>query len=158
MKRGCQDGLAKAEEDSKKKFSFVDGFKGVWRSPSQKAQDEAQKLLAKAKKKQVRAEEEARKAKVQADNRVTAVAQQLQLEQARTKQLEKELLDKEQKIKELTPIHSQEQRKNFKKNIFLCILQFGIFSVVFFFSAQIHHDATNENYWSRHICYIYSNI
>ena len=48
LKRGCQDGLAKAEEDSKKKFSFVDGFKGVWRSPSQKAQDEAQKLLAKA--------------------------------------------------------------------------------------------------------------
>jgi len=113
-KRGYQDGLAKGEHDAKKKFSFVDGFKGAWHSPSQKAQEEAQKLLAEAKKRQERAEEDARKAKVQADNRVTAVAQQLQVEQARTKQLEKELLDKEQKIKELTPIDRQNQRQILK--------------------------------------------
>lgn len=111
-KKGYQAGLAKAEQDAKAKFSFVDGFKGAWHSPSQKAQEEAKKQVLEARKMQERADEEVRKAKVQADNRVIAVAQQLQAEQAKNRALEKELLDKEQKIKELTPTaHRQEQKQ-----------------------------------------------
>lgn len=113
-KKGYQDGMNQAKEDAKKKFGFVDSFKTAWHSPSKKAQEEAQQAIAEAKKKQEHAEEEARKAKVQADNRVSTVAQQLQAERARAQQLEKELIDKERKIRELTQFQQQEKKQTFK--------------------------------------------
>lgn len=90
-KKGYQDGMNQAKEDAKKKFGFVDSLKTAWHSPSKKAQEEAQQAIAEAKKKQEHAEEEARKAKVQADNRVSTVAQQLQAEKAKVEGLEKDL-------------------------------------------------------------------
>ena len=113
-KKGYQDGMNQAKEDAKKKFGFVDSLKTAWHSPSKKAQEEAQQAIAEAKKKQEHAEEEARKAKVQADNRVSTVAQQLQAERARAQQLEKELIDKDNKIRELTQLQRQEKKQTFK--------------------------------------------
>ena len=113
-KKGYQDGMNQAKEDAKKKFSFVDSFKTAWHNPSKKAQEEAQRAIAEAKKKQESAEEEARRAKNQADNRVSTVAQQLQAERARAQQLEKELIDKDNKIRELTQVQQQEKKQTFK--------------------------------------------
>ena len=59
------------------------------------------------------AQEEARKAKVQADNRVSKVAEQLQAEQARSKALEKELKQAEQKLQDLAPQNQNRNRNGY---------------------------------------------
>lgn len=106
------EGLAEAQRAGAKLGGLWSGVKEKLSGPSEREQ----KQVLEARKRQERAEEESRSAKAKADNRVIAVAQQLQAEQSKTKQLEKELIDKEQKIKELTPIHRQENNQKLKIN------------------------------------------
>ena len=109
-KKGYQDGMKQAKEDAKKKFSFVDSFKTAWHSPSKRAAEEASKKVLEAKKKQEAAEQEARSARVQADNRVSKVDELLKKEQTKVEGLEKDLEKSQEKIKELKQLIPQRQQ------------------------------------------------
>lgn len=109
-----QEGLLDAQQMGNKLGGLWSGVKDKLSGPSEREQQ----AIKKAQDSQAKAQEEARSAKAKADNRVIAVAQQLQEEQAKNRSLEKELLDKEQKIKELTPTaHKQEQKQKQKMTI-----------------------------------------
>ena len=112
-KAGQEQGLAEARATGAKVGGLLDGLKGAWHAPTKQAQEQHQAELKKAKEAQAKAEEEARRAKAQADNRVTKVAEQLQAEQARSKALEKELKQAEQKLQELAPAHKQSNRNGY---------------------------------------------
>lgn len=89
-----EEGLAEAQGMGAKVGGLWSGFKDKLSKPSERelqAQQEAQAEIAKAQKAKTHAEEEARKAKVQADNRVSTVAQQVLTEKARAESLSKEL-------------------------------------------------------------------
>lgn len=120
FKKGLEEGKAEGLADVQKVGAKVGGW---WSSLKDKASKpterelqaiaEAKAEAEKAKKAQAKAEEEARRAKAQADNRVTKVAEQLQAEQARSKALEKELKQAEQKLQELAPAHKQSNRNGY---------------------------------------------
>ena len=113
FKAGQEEGLAEARATGAKVGGLLDGLKGAWHAPTKNAQEQHQAELKKAKEAQAKAEEEARQAKNQADNRVSKVAEQLQAEQARAKALEKELKQAEQKLQDLTPSHTHKQGKGY---------------------------------------------
>lgn len=89
--KGYQSGLAEARATGAKFGGLLDGLKGAWHAPTKQAQEQHQAELKKAKEAQAKAEEEARRAKNQADNRVSTVASQLQAEKARAEGLAKDL-------------------------------------------------------------------
>lgn len=94
FKKGLEEGKAEGLADVQKVGAKVGGW---WSSLKDKASKpterelqaiaEAKAEAEKAKKEQAKAQEEARSAKVQADNRVSAVANQLQAEKARADEI-----------------------------------------------------------------------
>ena len=116
LEEGKAEGLAEVQAVGAKVGGWWSSLKDKASKPSdreQQAIQQAQAETEKAKKAQAKAEEEARQAKNQADNRVTKVAEQLQAEQARSKALEKELKQAEQKLQELAPAHKQSNRNGY---------------------------------------------
>lgn len=110
------EGLAEAQQMGKKLGGLWSGVKDKLSGPTereQQAQQEAQRAIAEAQRAKEQAQEEARRAKVQADNRVSKVAEQLQAEQARAKALEKELKQAEQKLQDLTPQNQNRNRNGY---------------------------------------------
>lgn len=110
------EGLAEAQQMGKKLGGLWSGVKDKLSGPTereQQAQQEAQRAIAEAQRAKEQAQEEARRAKVQADNRVSKVAEQLQAEQARAKALEKELKQAEQKLQDLTPQNHNRNRNGY---------------------------------------------
>ena len=105
-----EEGLAEAQKAGAKLGGLFVGIKEKFSGPTEREQQ----AIAEAQRAKEHAEEEARRAKNQADNRVSTVAQQLQAERARAQQLEKELIDKERKIRELTQFQQQEKKQTFK--------------------------------------------
>lgn len=103
------EGLAEAQQVGNKLGGLLSGVKDKLSKPSEREQQ----AIKQAQEAQAKAEEEARRAKAQADNRVTKVAEQLQAEQARSKALEKELKQAEQKLQELAPAHKQSNRNGY---------------------------------------------
>lgn len=103
------EGLAEAKQMGNKLGGLWSGVKDKLSGPTEREQQ----AIADAKKAQAKAEEEARRAKVQADNRVTTVAQQLQAEQAKNTALEKELKQAEQKLQDLTPAQQNRNRNGY---------------------------------------------
>ena len=103
------EGLAEAQQMGKKLGGLWSGVKDKLSGPTEREQQ----AIKQAQQAQAKAEEEARRAKAQADNRVTKVAEQLQAEQARSKALEKELKQAEQKLQDLTPSHKQSNSKGY---------------------------------------------
>ena len=111
-----QEALAEAQGVGAKLGGWLSGVKDKLSKPSERelqAEAEAQRAIAEAQRAKEQAQEEARKAKVQADNRVSTVAQQLQAEQARAKALAKELEQAQQKLQELAPAHKQSNRNGY---------------------------------------------
>lgn len=110
------EALAEAQGVGAKFGGFLSGLKDKVARPTERelqAEAEAQRAIAEAQRAKEQAQEEARKAKVQADNRVSTVAQQLQAEQARAKALAKELEQAQQKLQELAPAHKQSNRNGY---------------------------------------------
>ena len=105
------EGLAEAQQVGNKLGGLLSGVKDKLSKPSEREQQ----AIKQAQEAQAKAEEEARRAKAQADNRVTKVAEQLQAEQARSKALEKELKQAEQKLQELAPAHKGSPQKTENK-------------------------------------------
>lgn len=105
-----EEGLAEAQKAGAKLGGLFVGIKEKFSGPTEREQQ----AIAEAQRAKEHAEEEARRAKNQADNRVSTVAQQLQAQRARAQQLEKELIDKERKIRELTQFQQQEKKQTFK--------------------------------------------
>ena len=103
------EGLAEAQQVGNKLGGLLSGVKDKLSKPSEREQQ----AIKQAQEAQAKAEEEARRAKAQADNRVSKVAEQLQAEQARSKALEKELKQAEQKLQELAPAHKQSNRNGY---------------------------------------------
>ena len=110
------EGLAEAQGVGAKLGGWLSGVKDKLSKPTERelqAEAEAQRAIAEAQKAKEQAQEEARRAKAQADNRVTKVAEQLQAEQARSKALEKELKQAEQKLQDLTPQNQNRNRNGY---------------------------------------------
>lgn len=103
------EGLAEAQQVGNKLGGLWSGVKDRLSGPTEREQQ----AIKQAQEAQAKAEEEARRAKVQADNRVTKVAEQLQAEQARAKALEKELKQAEQKLQDLTPQNQNRNRNGY---------------------------------------------
>lgn len=103
------EGLAEAQQVGKKLGGLWSGVKDKLSGPTEREQQ----AIRQAQEAQAKAEEEARKAKVQADNRVSKVAEQLQAEQARSKALEKELKQAEQKLQDLAPQNQNRNRNGY---------------------------------------------
>jgi hypothetical protein len=103
------EGLAEAQQVGNKLGGLLSGVKDKLSKPSEREQQ----AIKQAQEAQAKAEEEARRAKAQADNRVSKVAEQLQAEQARSKALDKELKQAEQKLQELAPAHKQSNRNGY---------------------------------------------
>ena len=106
-----EEGLAEAK-------SFGERVGGWWASAKEKFSgptEREEQAIKEANEARARAEDEARRAKNQADNRVTNVADLLRKEQDKVASLEKDLdraQDKIQELKELIPASQQRNRKN----------------------------------------------
>lgn len=101
-----EEGLAEAK-------SFGERVGGWWASAKEKFSGPThreEQAIKQAKEAQAKAEDEARRAKNQADNRVTNVADLLRKEQEKVASLEKDLNRAEQKIQELTPAQQHRNR------------------------------------------------
>ncbi len=107
------EGLAEAKSFGEKIGGWWSGVKDKFKGPSEREQ-QAIKEAEDARKK---AEEESRRAKAQADNRVSKADELLKAEQTKVEGLEKELLDKDEKIKELTPQRQQQLKDKDKIKI-----------------------------------------
>ena len=103
------EGLAEAQGVGAKLGGLWSGVKDKLSGPTEREQQ----AVRQAQEAQAKAEEEVRRAKAQADNRVTKVAEQLQAEQARSKALEKELKQAEQKLQDLTPQNRNRNRNGY---------------------------------------------
>ena len=103
--KGYTDGQAEGSQGAKTVGSFLATVKDKLSGPTEREQQ----AISEANKKTVQAQEEAKRVQNKADNRVTTVADELRAEKLKNAQLEKELLDKQEKLEQLAPT---EQPKN----------------------------------------------
>ena len=111
-----REGLAEAQSTGSKIGGMWTGFKDSFSKPSQREieiQEKAKKEIEEEKKKTQRAEEEKRKAKIEADNRVSEVANQL-IKQKQQNEKTNQELDKAKE--EAEALHKQ--LEYYKKNSF----------------------------------------
>ena len=100
------EGLAEAKSLGEKVGGWWASAKEKFSGPTHREEQ----AIKQAKEAQAKAEDEARRAKNQADNRVTNVADLLRKEQEKVASLEKDLNRAEQKIQELTPAQQHRNR------------------------------------------------
>ena len=102
--KGYQVGLEQSKNWGAKVGSLWGGLKDKLSKPTPRelqVQQDAEDAIAQAKKKQTASEEEARRAKVQADNRVSKVDELLKAEQDKVTSLGQDLDRAQEKIKKL---------------------------------------------------------
>ena len=114
------EAMAEAQCVGAKLGGFWSGVKDKLSKPSEREQQveaQAQAEIAKAQRAKEKAEEEARRAKTQADNRVSKVDEMLRAEKTKNEALERELKQKDEKLKALTPAQEQQQSNRNRNGI-----------------------------------------
>lgn len=126
-KKGYKQGLAKAEKKAKeiieaaqkqansiggKVASVVAGVLGGWHKPTAKAKAETERANSRAEVEKKKALEAQQKAQEEADRRVATVGNQITVERAKNAELEKELVQKDEKLEDMGKVLSWYEKKH----------------------------------------------